>query len=91
MFNIKITVSEDELVALAKAIKELNSIQHLRYMSRAMLANTSGIKDTKVRAVLQELLDKQLATQYAATQNPKLQRYYYVLTDAGEKLLQPGA
>lgn len=89
MANIVIPVSDEELTKLAGAIEELNKIGHIRYMSRSMLADTSGIKDTKVRAVLQEMLNRNHAIQYAATQNPKLQRYYYVLTESGKKLLRP--
>lgn len=88
MAEITIKVSDEERKKLAAAVEELNKISHVRYMSRTMLANTAGIKETKVRAVLQEMIDRGELTQYAATQNEKLQRYYYVLTDAGRTLLQ---
>lgn len=88
MATINIPVSDEELTKLAKAICELGGIKHVRAMSRSMLANTSGLNQNKVRAVLQELLDRHLAIQYQATQNPQIQRYYYVLTDAGKALLE---
>lgn len=84
--NIKSTEKERRLVA--RAIARLNEIQHISYMSRNMLAETSGIKSTKVRVVLQDMLDSGEIEQYAVTQNPRLQRYYYVLTDTGKALLQ---
>lgn len=87
MAEITIKISDSELRAMAGAIVQLNSIQHLRYMSRSMLATAAGIKDSKVRAALQEMVDKGYVEQYAVTTNLKRQRYYYVLTAAGKELL----
>lgn len=87
MAEITIRISDEEEVAMARAITLLNEIQHLRYMSRSMLSAASGIKDSKVRAALQEMVDKGYIEQYAVTTNLKRQRYYYVLTDAGKELL----
>ena len=87
MAEITIRISDEEVVAMARAITLLNEIQHLRYMSRSMLSAASGIKDSKVRAALQEMVDKGYIEQYAVTTNLKRQRYYYVLTDAGKELL----
>lgn len=86
--EIKIHVSDDELVALCAAVTELNNIQHLKFMSRSMLAEQANINPNKMRAVLQEALNRKLLTQYQATTNPKLQRYYYVLTEEGKALLK---
>lgn len=85
-FSIKST--PEEHVQLAQAITKLNAIEHISYMSRNMLAETSGIKGTKVRVVLQDMIDNGEVTQYAVTTNPKLQRYYYVLTEAGKALMR---
>lgn len=87
MAEITIKISDEETVAMARAIVQLNEIQHLRYMSRSMLSAASGIKDSKVRAALQEMVDKGYIEQYAVTTNLKRQRYYYVLTAAGKELL----
>lgn len=88
MAEINIKSTEEERRLVARAIARLNEIQHISYMSRNMLAETSGIKSTKVRVVLQDMLDSEEIEQYAVTQNPRLQRYYYVLTDTGKALLQ---
>lgn len=88
MAEITIRVSDAETVAMAGAIMQLNGIQHLRYMSRSMLSAASGIKDSKVRAALQDMIDKGYVEQYAVTSNLKRQRYYYVLTAAGKELLE---
>lgn len=87
MAEITIRISDEEVVAMARAITLLNEIQHLRYMSRSMLSAASGIKDSKVRATLQEMVDRGYIEQYAVTTNLKRQRYYYVLTDVGKELL----
>ena len=49
------------------------------------------MKDSSVRAALQEMIDKGYVEQYAVTTNLKRQRYYYVLTDAGKALSPEGA
>lgn len=89
MSNIIVPVAMEDRVAVAKGIQELNGIQHIKYMSRAMLVNCSGIKDTKLRATLQAMVDDKQIEQYQITENKKLQRYYYTLTAEGSKLLEP--
>ena len=89
MSNIIVPVTIGDRIAVAKAIQELNNIQHIKYMSRSMLANCSGIKDTKLRATLQAMVDDKQIEQYQITENKKLQRYYYTLTPEGAKLLRP--
>lgn len=87
-FRINIRSTKEERIAVAKAVAQLNEVPHISYMSRNMLAETSGVNTNKVRIVLQDMLDDNELTQYAVTQNPKLQRYYYVLTEAGKELLR---
>lgn len=89
MAEFRIGVTDAERRAVARAINKLNNIQHIIYMSRNMIAETSGIKSTKVRVILQDMLDAGELTQYAVTQNRRLQRYYYVLTEYGKALLPP--
>lgn len=88
MAFMEIQVSDLERQAVARAVVELNEVQHLRYMSRSMISNSSGIKDTKVRAVLQDMINRGELEQYPVTENRKLQRFYYVLTDAGKLILE---
>ena len=80
--EIQITISETEKEKTIKAIKQLNSIGHLQYMSQAMIANSSGIKATKIRSILTELISEERITQYVVTQNKSLQRYYYIVNEA---------
>lgn len=84
MAEINIQVSEKEMLCVIKAITELNNIAHIRNMSQSMIANTAAIKATKVRAVLIELISKKYITQYQVSENPRLQRYYYVVEEAGK-------
>ena len=80
--EIIIPISEEEKEKTIKAIKQLNSIGHLKFMSQAMIANSSGIKATKIRSILTELIKEEKITQYAITQNAHLQRYYYIVNEA---------
>lgn len=89
MAEFKINTSEVEHRQVAAAVQQLNEIQHIKYMSRSMLAAASGLKDSKIRAVLQDMINCGELMQYAATENPARQRWYYVLTEAGKRLLEP--
>ena len=81
MAEFEIKVSQEEKDAVVAAVERLIAIPHINKMSQAMIANTAGIKATKIRAILQELLDEGRLIQYAATDNPKLQRYFYVVSE----------
>lgn len=79
--EITIPVTEEEKIEVINSIKLLNGIRHIKYMSQAMIANGTSIKATKVRAILAELINEKRITQYAATTNKKLQRYYYIINE----------
>lgn len=83
MVEFIIHATEDEQLAVLRAIISLNEIQHLRYMSRSMIASASGVKDSKVRVALQDLIDRGYITQYVVTTNLRRQRYYYTPTASG--------
>lgn len=89
--EITIPVTDEERVATLKAIEQLNDIRHLRYMSAGMISETCRIKQTKLRAVLTDLQESGLLEKLQATNNPKLQRYYYVITDKGRALMTASA
>lgn len=78
---VVIPVSDEEKIKTLNAIKELNAIPHLKYMSQAMIAKSAKLKATKVRAVLVELIEEERIVQYVLTKNAHLQRYYYVVND----------
>lgn len=82
-----VPVSDDERVATIKAIDELNAIEHVKYMSLSMLADTAGIRQTKMRHVLDDLMQSGSITRYIASENIKLPRYYYVVEAAGRELV----
>ncbi len=81
--DMEIKATDNEKLAVLRAIKELNEIQHLKYMSQAMLATHSGLKPTKVRIVLTDLIEEGKITQYSTTENKRLQRFYYVINESG--------
>lgn len=78
--ELAITVHEEEKQAVINAITSITAIKHKTYMSQADIANCSGIKATKVRHVLAALLEEGRIVRYTVTQNPKLQRSFYVVT-----------
>lgn len=88
MASIKISTSVEEQKAVLNAILYLNDIRHIKAMSQAQLATLAGIRPTKVRHVLIDLIEKKLVNQYQVSQNKRIQRYYYVLTNAGFELLE---
>lgn len=81
MAEFEIKVSQEEKDAVIAAIERLITIPHIKSMSQAMIANTADIKATKIRAVLQELIDEERIIQFATTENPKLQRYFYIIKE----------
>lgn len=82
-----VPVSDDERVATIKAIDELNAIEHVKYMSLSMVADAAGIKQTKIRHVLDDLMLSGSITRYIASENIKLPRYYYVVEAPGRELV----
>lgn len=88
MAFIDIPISEEERKAVAKAINEHMLARHITYMSRSSLAKTACVKDSKLRVILQDMVDNGLVIQYVLTENPHRQRYMFVLTDTGKALLK---
>jgi deoxycytidylate deaminase len=66
-------------------VNELNAIPHIKHLSQAIIAEHAGLKESKVRAALIDLLTEKKITQYQATENPRLQRFYYVINGIGSK------
>lgn len=77
--EIIIEITEEEKETVLTVIHELNELQHVKYMSQAMIANAAKIKATKVRHILTALIAENRITQYAATENKRLQRFYYTI------------
>lgn len=82
-----VPVSDDERVATIKAIDELSAIEHVKYMSLSMVADAAGIKQTKIRHVLDDLMLSGSITRYIVSENIKLPRYYYVVEAPGRELV----
>lgn len=85
------TVNDVDRVAVMRGIITLTGIGHISYMSRSMLCSQSGVKDTKLRATLQDLVDKEMIKQCRVTQT-KRPRYFYIVTTKGAdfiKKMQP--
>lgn len=91
MAEITISVSDKERNRCLQAIDTLNKIPHLRAMSVNTIAETAGIKETKCRAVLCDLIAAGYVTKYCVSDNRKIQRYYYTIEQAGQDLLEAAA
>jgi len=85
--DVSIRSTPEEKIAVIKAINQLNDIKHIRAMSQAMIAECAEIKSTKIRAILIDLISAGAIVQYQVSNNKRVQRYYYVLTDIGRKYL----
>lgn len=88
MAEFVINVTDDERLKCLNAVVELNNIQHIKKMSVAMIAQQSGINQNKCRAVIQDLLDSHMLAKWQATDNAKLQRYYYTVEAAGKAFIK---
>ena len=77
--------TEEEKQAVVKALVALNAIRHLNYMSQATISEESGVKATKVRAALEELIKEKAITQYVIDEMRSVKRYYYVVEPLGRE------
>lgn len=82
--EINIPVSEEEKLKVIEAITILNKMANIKYMSQAMIAEVAQIKATKVRAILVDLVKEERITQLQATENPRIQRFYYTVNPEQE-------
>jgi predicted transcriptional regulator len=83
-FNIPI-MPEDKVV-VAKAVLELGQLKHLKYMTYDMLAQITHFKPSKIRNILQDMLDSGEVSLYEIPCTGKRKRYIYFLTEAGKLL-----
>lgn len=86
--HVEIKVTPEECRAVLNAVVELNSREHVHYMSLQMLADMSGVKVTKVRHVVEYLVCNQYLHRYIVSDKQVKPRYYYVLTDLGNDYLK---
>ena len=82
--EIMIKATEEEKLAVVAALRRLNAVRHLKYMSQAMISEETGIKTSKVRIVLQDLIDEGTVVQYTVDNERRIKRYYYVVQDKKE-------
>lgn len=82
--EIMIKATEEEKLAVVAALRRLNAVRHLKYMSQAMISEETGIKTSKVRIVLQDLIDEGTIVQYTVDNERRIKRYYYVVQDKKE-------
>lgn len=83
-FNIPVT--PEDKTAVANAIAELGSLKHLKYMTYDMLAQVTHFKPSKIRNILQAMLDADEVKLWEIPCIGKRKRYIYFLTEAGKLL-----
>lgn len=72
-----ISCSPEERNAVLTAIGVLNDNPVVKHMSYAMIANTSGLQESKVRIVVDELLSEGRLIRVTVNTG-RVPRYYYV-------------
>lgn len=85
--TIVIEVSDAERAAVLKTLIVFNEREHVRQMPLQSIADATGIKVTKVRHVMEDLMRRELITRYNVSDRPVRPRYYYVLTEAAREWL----
>jgi transcription initiation factor IIE alpha subunit len=81
--EVEIKTTDGEKKQLLKTVAYLESIPHIKCMPQRLLAEQSGLKETKVRAVLTDLKTLELIEVIKITDKPKYPRYYYHVTLLG--------
>lgn len=86
-FNIPILVEDKRI--MATEISRLGKVQHLHKMTYNLLAQGTGFKPSKVRNIIQDMLDKGEVIQFDAPTTSHARQYIYFLSEAGEQLIAP--
>lgn len=82
--EIKANITEAEQIATLKAICLLSELSHIKHMPHILIAASAEIKATKMRAILQHLVDNgQIRQLTVSLPEKRVARYYYLLTDTG--------
>lgn len=89
--DIKIEITAEEQAKILSAISVLNSREHVSQMPLQSIADLSGLKLSKTRIVVEDLLAKRLITRYNVSEKQIRPRYYYTMSEAALKLLQDAA
>jgi DNA-binding HxlR family transcriptional regulator len=82
-FNIK--ASDEEKQKVVDAVRKLNAMIHVTYMSYSMFEEECQMSQSKIRITLQDLMDDDCLVQIATNGEKKVKRYYYVVTEKGNE------
>ena len=86
MTAFNIPVMPEDKIAVAKAVLELGQLKHLTYMTYDMLAQITHFKPSKIRNILQDMIDSNEVHLWEIPCTGKRKRYIYFLTEAGKLL-----
>ena len=76
MAMIDITISADEKQKILDALVEINNMEHVHSISYASFATLTGMKESKVRLVVTDMVEKGELQQINVSDS-KVPRYYY--------------
>ena len=86
---MNITSTKEERIVVLQAIQQLVEAPHIKHMSHIMLANETGIKATKIRLVLDELVADKMINRIDISEPAKqVKRYFYTLVDTLDNLVE---
>lgn len=77
MAEIIIPVSEEEKATIYEALRKINDMEHVQHISYAAFATLTGMKETKVRLVVNDMIANGELQQINVSES-KVPRYYYV-------------
>ena len=77
MAEINIPVTTEEKQKIYRALQAINEMEHVQHISYASFATLTGLKETKVRLVVGDMVDKGELQQINVSEG-KVPRYYYV-------------
>lgn len=77
MAEIVIPVTDEEKQKIYEALEKINDMEHVSSISYATFATLTGMKETKVRLVVADMVNKNELQQINVSEG-KVPRYYYV-------------
>ena len=81
MAAIEIPVTPEEKQKIYDALAKVNDMEHVQSISYATFATLTGMKESKVRLVVTDMVDKGELLQINVSEG-KVPRYYYVAKEA---------
>jgi len=85
--NVEIKTTTEEQCAVIVAIDVMLSISHIAYMPDSLIATTANLKATKIRAVINDLVQTKKIKKFALLEDRQRKRYFYTITEQGKQFV----